>query len=220
VRSYLPLILHFKFIPPTPTATPTPSPSCSEAIVNGGFEDNAAWIFGNTPRPGRYASEEAYLGHRSVLLGIKPPQSDAYSWSSVRQQVTIPADADVAGLSFWYKPFTEEPPALHWQWYDWSDYSVDQDGPGLSPGPLAWNRSDWHEALILDDQFPTPTVLAILMRLRSNSQTWMRQTHDLSAYAGQTINIYFNAYNNGQNGLRTWMYLDEVSLKVCTNVSP
>jgi len=212
--------------------------SCSEAIVNGGFEEDEAWIFGNTPRPGRYTSEEVYLGHRSAILGIQPPQSDAYSWSSVRQRVTIPADADVASLSFWYKPFTEEPPALNWQMVDggwpiadgewpmadgrwWIADGEWQMGHRLSDigyRPPVVGYSDRQEALILEEQFPNPAVLGILMRLRSNSQAWSRQTHDLTAYAGQTINVYFNAFNNGQGGLRTWMYLDEVSLKICINV--
>ena len=35
--------------------TPTPTPQgCSDILVNGDFESDAAWIFGDSPVPGKY----------------------------------------------------------------------------------------------------------------------------------------------------------------------
>jgi hypothetical protein len=34
-------------------------------------------------------------------------------------------------------------------------------------------------------------------------------------YKGQTIILYFNVYNAGIGGLKTAMYLDDVSVQVC-----
>jgi hypothetical protein len=42
-----------------------------------------------------------------MRLGITY-QSDAYSWSSIYQEVTIPWDATSATLSFWYYPLCQD----------------------------------------------------------------------------------------------------------------
>ncbi|MBC8264809.1 MAG: hypothetical protein H8E47_11870 [Anaerolineales bacterium] len=70
---------------------------------------------------------------------------------------------------------------------------------------------DWQEALILDANF---YILAQVMKVNSNSQTWTRHTFDLLPYRGQTIAIYFNVHNDGEGDLKTAMYLDDVSVAV------
>jgi hypothetical protein len=189
---------------------------CSELIANSGFEATEAWTIGDTPRPAGYTTDEAHWGARSMRLGIEPPTTDAYSWSSVRQRITIPADAVSATLSFWYKPFTEDISQPNWQWFDWKGYSVDQRGR-IPPNAnlLSWVASDWQQALILADDFPTPTVLATVMNINSNSGVWTSETFDLMPFAGQTVWVYFNVYNDGGGDKRTWMYLDDVSVQVC-----
>ena len=49
-----------------------------------------------------------------MRLGITN-QSDTESWSSVRQEVTIPGDARSAILSYWYYPFCQDTVAYDWQ---------------------------------------------------------------------------------------------------------
>jgi hypothetical protein len=151
-----------------------------------------------------------------VRLGIKPPTTDAYSWSSVRQRITIPANAKSATLSFWYKPFSEAPcQSSSWQQLNWDDYSVDQ--PGQIPpdwNPRSWASCDWQQALILADDFPNPTILATVMNINSNSGVWTHKTFDLMPFAGQTVWVYFNVYNDGWGYKRTWMYVDDVSVMV------
>ncbi len=116
-----------------------------------------------------------------MRLGITD-QTDAYSYSTISQQVVIPFDASYATLSFWYYPLSQDVIA-----------------------------HDWQEALILDANYRR---LAEVMKVNSNNQTWTRHTFDLLSYRGQTITIYFNVYNDGGSGLKTAMYLDDVSVAV------
>jgi len=186
-----------------------------QLIINCGFETDEGWLFGESPRPAAYTTEDAHWGARSVRLGIKPPTTDAYSWSSVRQRITIPANAKSATLSFWYKPFSEAPCWSNWQQFDWSDYRADQ--PGRIPPERnlrSWSSCDWQQAFILADDFPKATILATVMNISSNSRVWTNQTFDLMFFRGQTVWIYFNVYNNGSGYGRTWMYVDDASVMV------
>lgn len=92
---------------PAPTATPVPTPSdtppapatCTELIVNGGFESAGGWTIPNTPRPGRFVSEPVLAGSRSLGLGISPGQANAYSDSTAYQWISLPRDAAQITLS-------------------------------------------------------------------------------------------------------------------------
>lgn len=119
-----------------------------------------------------------------MRLGITS-QSDAWSWSSIRQQVTIPGSATSATLSFWYYPICQD------------SYPY-----------------DWQEAIIYDATVTTKLAYVMLPAC-SNSQTWTHRTFNLMPYKGQTITLYFNVYNDGEGNLKTAMYLDDVSVQVC-----
>ena len=56
--------------------------------------------------------------------------------------------------------------------------------------------NDWQEAQI---QSSTGTMLAQVMKVCSNTQTWTRVYFNLLPYKGQTIRIYFNDHGNGNN---------------------
>lgn len=78
---------------PSPTFTPTPLPlPAGELLRNGGFETDEAWVFGDTPVPGSFSAEVVRSGSRAARLGITTGP-DRYSYSSVWQQATIPAEA-------------------------------------------------------------------------------------------------------------------------------
>ena len=111
-------------------------------------------------------------------------ESDYRSYSSVKQTVTIPEDAVSAVLSFWYYPICQD------------DYPY-----------------DWQEAIIYDATL-THKLNWALWQDCSNSQSWTHQTFDLMSYKGQTIIVYFYVSNNGAGGLKTAMYLDDVSIEV------
>jgi bacillopeptidase F (M6 metalloprotease family) len=62
---------------------------------------------------------------------------------------------------------------------------------------------------------PNDQWIARLLWQRRNDQVWMYHQFDLMAYAGRTVKLYFGAYNDGAGGV-TGMYVDDVSLEVCT----
>lgn len=119
-----------------------------------------------------------------MRLGITT-ESDALSWSSINQQVTIPGNATSATLSFWYYPICQ----------DTVQY-------------------DWQEAIIYD-QTMSHILAWAMPKICSNSQTWTYHTFNLTPYKGQTITLYFNVKNDGVGNLKTAMYLDDVSVWVC-----
>jgi hypothetical protein len=69
--------------------------------VNGGFETDEGWSIANTPRKARYTDAVAYLGSRSMQLGIDNPAQNTLSYSSAEQRLVIPA-GQAATLRFWY----------------------------------------------------------------------------------------------------------------------
>jgi len=69
-------------------------------------------------------------------------------------------------------------------------------------------QNEWQEAQVRDTN---GNKLAQIFKLASNSQTWTQVTYNLTPYQGQTIQIYFNAHEDGYTGL-TYMYLDDVSI--------
>lgn len=75
---------------------------------------------------------------------------------------------------------------------------------------------DYREVLILNENF---TRLATLEQARSaGDEQWRQRSFDVSAYAGRTLVVYFNVYNNG-SGSQFWNYLDEVSLLRCVGAT-
>jgi hypothetical protein len=67
---------------------------------------------------------------------------------------------------------------------------------------------DWQEAQIRNT---SGTTLASIFKVCSNAQVWTKVTYDLSAYKGQTIQLYFNDHGEGTAD-STYMYLDDVSI--------
>jgi len=98
---------------PTPTYSPTPTPSLTpppvsgNLIVNGGFESTEGWVFSRTRYPAGYSTQIVHSGSRSARLGIVEGR-DVYSYSSIWQPVTIPADARRATLTYWVYPISHD----------------------------------------------------------------------------------------------------------------
>ncbi len=57
-------------------------------------------------------------------------------------------------------------------------------------------------------------VLAKPWESHSDNRVWNQMAFDLSSWQGQTIQLYFNVYNDGKGG-KTSMFLDDVSLTAC-----
>ena len=202
---------------PTPTVTPSVTPSPTplggvELLVNGDFEGTGGWRFGNTVRSARYTTAVRHGGVRGLQAGIVPPEGNALSDSSVYQSFTIPANALSATLRLWCRRHTEERPL--WA----TDYRALLGLPALAAeeeirdplaGPQSW--VDWQEVLLLDGI--NYRLVRILERSLVNDGDWRELVFDLSADRGRTLAVYVNVRNDGLGG-RTWMYVDDVSVRV------
>ncbi len=76
--------------------------------------------------------------------------------------------------------------------------------------------TDYMEVVLLD-----ATGTAILnkpWRSHNDSRIWNQLTFDLTPWRGQTVQLYFNVYNDGVGG-RAAMFLDDVSLASCSGVA-
>jgi hypothetical protein len=92
-----------------------PPPPCEEKICNGGFETTGCWSINyGPPRPPAYSAVVVHSGSWAMRLGITS-ESDAQSYSSVYQMVTIPGNAASATLSFWYYPICQDAYPYDWQ---------------------------------------------------------------------------------------------------------
>ena len=205
---YLPLTVKGYPATATPTATLTATTvplTCYERVSNGGFEDDAAWVFSLTDSQADYTTAEHHSGQRSARLGLLPTMQAAASnaaaapernllgevaptgatYSSGYQTITIPWNVQAANLTFWYYPGTDD------------------------------ISSDFQRVLLLDPV--SYGVVANLMQVLENDQVWKQASFDLSAYVGQSLVLYFEVYNDSTSSAgRTWMYLDDVSLQTCT----
>jgi serine protease len=99
----------FTSTPPTATLTPTPTlpPVSENIIINGNFEGDDGWIFSSTRHPASYSTQVVHGGARSARAGIVDG-IDRYSYSSIVQRVTIPADARRATLTYWVYPISDD----------------------------------------------------------------------------------------------------------------
>jgi hypothetical protein len=149
-------------------------------------------------------------GSQAVRLGIEPSDANVLSHSSVYQTFVTPADAVTVTLRYWCWRHTEE--ELTAGDASWAMDPAKHPAWRLPAMSLAAMGDDVQEVLLLDGDLYT--LVAILDQALANDDGWVEQTHDLTAEPGESLVIYFNAYNDGLNG-RTWMYVDDVAIQVC-----
>jgi hypothetical protein len=68
---------------------------------------------------------------------------------------------------------------------------------------------DWQEAQIRDSN---GNKLSQVFKIASNAQNWTYITYDLTAYKGQTVQLYFNVHEDSVGGYLTYMYVDDVAI--------
>jgi hypothetical protein len=173
-----------------------------DIIVNGGFEAEGGWSMPVTPWPAGYSNRVAYDGLRAVRVGIVDG-SNAYAYSSARQEVTIPADALTATLRVAIYPVSGESVTA-----DQSRVFRLGTWPAFSSGATA---GDAQYVLIIDPD--SRTILDFFLWDLSNAQRWQHHAFDLTSYAGETILLHLGVYNDRMGGW-TGMYVDDVSLVV------
>lgn len=156
----------------------------SGASQNGGINDSWADHAVVTDLP--------FLGNYSALLGFKytTPRKSRYGF--MYQDVTVPADVSSARFYFTYRQ----------QGYDGRGYDpfvvtirdlsnnvlATVVNRAFNDGTSQFKDSGW----ISDDGDGTPGI-------------------DMSAYAGQTVRIFFSQENNTDSDLATWIFVDEVA---------
>lgn len=196
---------------PTPTLTPTVNPGCTEGVLNGGFETLSAWEFPITPYSAGYSQARVRTGSYAARTGIINTWDNRYSYSSVQQRVTIPANATSAVLRFWMYQISgevstmalpEELPEAN------TGAFISEDGALFGSEPMA---GDVQYALILNS---SKQWIGTMVWTRSNARVWTEQAFDLRQYAGSTIWLHFGTYNDGASGVSA-LYVDDVSLTLC-----
>jgi hypothetical protein len=177
----------------------TAAAGCVEVVSNGSFEIDSTWETPSTAYPAHYTTAQARNGSRSMQVGIVEAAEDEYAYSSAQQIVTIPADAESATLRFWLYTVSDEPE---------SQASL----PIPSFAPLAILAEDAQYVLVYNED---GTVLRRkYWQPPLDNRSWNQYTIDLSAFAGQTVRLYFGVFNDG-DGAPSGMYVDEVSLVAC-----
>jgi hypothetical protein len=148
----------------TPTRTPTPGGgTCSESISNGGFESGTSpWVQTSSGGYQLIDTTRPHTGAYSAYLGGYSNAVD-----TIYQQITIPAGATSASLSYWWYMTTAETS------HPW----------------------DYLYTRILNTSGTTLATLQTLND-GSTANTWVHPSFDLTAYKGQTIRVYFRATND------------------------
>lgn len=157
-----------------------------QAIQNGGFETGNAssWTIGGYGDH-MVTSEDRHSGTYSMLIGYKYSPNVAYARDYVYQTISLPSYATNVQLSFHYHLFTEDYAPYNW----FEVYVRDSSGNNLAQ---VFYKAGTKAGL---EEFG-----------------WEQVTYDLSAYAGQTIQIYFAVANWYDTAFKTWSYIDDVSV--------
>ena len=196
----------------TPTATPTQPPTatpvpgtCTDVMLNGGFESNTGWIFRNNPVLAGYATNPVLAGQRSLRTGISVGVANVESYSPAEQALTVPSWAASAQLRFSRYNVLGETAAV-------GAVSIEEMAMPTTEAELAATSfiSDFFYVIAIRND----GTIDWLLREQVNNLTWREATVDLAQYKGQTIRLQFGTYNNGLYGIsRT--FVDAASLVVC-----
>jgi hypothetical protein len=173
----------------TPTATPTGEPgACADLLVNGGFEASTAWSFGATPFPAAYVGAPWPVFEGARAVRSGIPAGTANRTAYSSAYQRVAIPAGAPSVLLRY----------------WERPAGGGDG------------TDYREAQVLNTSY---AVLRLLDRDRAaGADAWRQREFDLTAFAGRTVVLYFNTYNNGA-GSQVWTTLDNVQLLVCTSAA-
>jgi hypothetical protein len=183
---------------------------CSNLVANSSFETNSSWLLQASDYTAQYTTLTAKTGAFSMQTGIYDPKHNVYSYSSARQFVTIPGDATSATLNFYRLLFRDElvlsPSAALAE----NQLPAQPIIGGLFPDSVTLDE-DVQMALILDAYGYTQSVLLWTIQ---NNAVWVNENFNLIDFAGETIQLYFGTFNNGELK-NSAMFIDDVTLTVC-----
>jgi hypothetical protein len=213
--AYIPLVINDVYWGPGPSPTPTVTPppaGCQNLILNGDFEGSTGWEFPITEWTAWYSTLHWLSPSRSARTGIDPATTNRWSYSSVRQLVTIPINATKVKLRYNYYAISGE--LLYGKEADPESLpKFTKVGEPFGNEPLDYDLM----YIVATDQYGN--YIGTIASWLSNSQTWIYGVCGLMGgcgdYRGQTIMIEFGTFNNGWGGVSA-MYIDDVELEVCT----
>jgi len=179
------------------------SPVCAQILVDPSFEErnDEAWYRPITPYQARYVQTPVFDGEWALQTGISLNGPDTYSYSSVQQRFVIPKNAVSATLRF----------HLYLTSAETTQARIPQNFLSVDPrsSPMA---SDAQYVLLLDSR---QRYVRTLLWRRAHNPVWREYSFDLTQFAGQTLYIHFETFNDGQHGPSA-QYVDLVTLTVCT----
>ena len=187
-----------------------PTQNCANRISNNGFEFNGSWVIPATAYSAGYSTRFNHTsgGTRSMRTGIIYTSADTFSYSDAYQQVHIPEGTESITLNMWIYQVTEDTTTTT------QEIPVSISGKfGLAP--LA---NDLQYIMVTDTN---DVIQQYLLRQKTNSNGWRLVTFNLdpNRYKNMTIRIRFGTYNDGIDDVTT-MYVDDVTMDVCTEVVP
>jgi hypothetical protein len=175
--------------------SPTPTPTCSpgEVIVNGGFETGAfpPWVLLNIDN--------------LPVISILHPHSGTFCGfvgDSIDGFCGFPG-IEILGDSSFYQEFAVPAGGGTLSFWHW-DCTTDSI------------TFDWQDAYITDT---SGTILQTIFHQCLDGETWIQQTVDMAAFAGQTVRVEFLVHLDDFGDL-TGMFVDDVSLPGGTCGSP
>lgn len=180
---------------------PEPVEGCNTNIVtNSKFENTNGWNIRNSQYLARYTTAKAHSKKWSMLTGITSRWDNIYSYSIFTQSIKIPAVATSATLEYWvYRTTTE------------STNSV----PLAAMPTGEFDENSLQAILAGDIQYlaikDASGTLHYILWSRADDDAWEYMTADLTPYAGQTVELRFGTYNDGNGGV-TAMYVDDVTV--------
>lgn len=169
-----------------------------ELIKNGSFETGNLNFWTPAGQGDHAAStEDVHGGSYSGLIGFKIASLVKNGKSGLYQDVSIPAGATNINLSFWYKFYTTDQCP-----YDYLNIYLKDTSDNILKTYLEWCCEGCGTGEL-------------------HTYGWNQITdNNLSAYAGQTVRIYFEVKNGWDTFHRSWAYLDDVSLKYIPSYLP
>ncbi len=160
-------------------------PSCVELVRNGGFETvGAAWVLVANEGEATYATEIVANGEQSMRIGLTSPSDNPYE-SFIEQTIDLPDAYGSIVLTYRYYPLSK---------------AKEQE------------KATNNQIVDIYDSLTGQLVRRLMYTLR-NEQKWLTGESDLTALAGQKIQLRFSVMDGGKNG--TAMYVDDVSILAC-----